>query len=51
MDTRRSRSRDTIARRVAPAVTLVVIGLAGCEHATLAEHSEVGNTIWRVSPA
>jgi glucose/arabinose dehydrogenase len=43
---RSSRARDTIAKLVAigiaAAMTIVVIGLSGCEHATLNEHSVEG---------
>jgi glucose/arabinose dehydrogenase len=55
MDTSRSRrSRDTIAKLVAigiaAAMTLVVIGLTGCEHATLGEQSVQGPTPTLAAP-
>jgi len=55
MDTsRRIRSRDTIAKLVAigiaAAVTVVALGLSGCEHATLAEQSVQGPTPTLAAP-
>jgi glucose/arabinose dehydrogenase len=54
MDTPRERRwRDTIAKLVfgiAPATTLVVIGVAGCEHATLGEQAVQGPTPTLATP-
>ena len=55
MDTsRRSPSRDTLAKLVAigiaAAMTLVLIGLSGCEHATLGEQSVQGATPTLAAP-